>query len=277
MTICLAAISKIEEEDKEIIEEEEISEDEEVLILGMDKMITLDVLGSFEHPARVKLRELEECKGSRVVMLAGYPHLYKEILAELEDPSDEFIELCSDFKEAMEKTRDKKLEGALLNPVGIEDKENIWKKRHPQRAPSETLEEILKRAESFNLETRLLLTGFDEDGKAQIADVYERRITHNRRLNYSAIGSGVTQALNTLLFQEHSKKTGLRTGLYNVFKAKKNSEAHKGVGEMTDMFLLTQNSGLTEVSENDLETLYDIYKGELKKGKEDKRLNNLSL
>lgn len=277
MTICLAAISKVEEGDKKIVEEGEVSEDEEVLVLGMDKMITLDVLGSFEHPARVKLRELEESKGSRVVMLAGYPHLYKEILAELEDPSDKFIELCNDFKEAMEKTRDKKLESALLNPIGIEDKEDIWEKRQTLRAPSETLEEILKRAESFNLETRLLLTGFDEEGKAQIAKINERGITHQRRLNYSAIGSGVTQALNTLLFQEHSRKTGLRTGLYNIFKAKKNSEAHFGVGERTDMFLLTQSGGLTEVSENDLKKFYNIYKDELKKGKEDDRLDNLSL
>jgi len=82
------------------------------------------------------------------------------------------------------------------------------------------------------------------------------------------------QAENTLLFQRHSKKDKLSTTLYNVYKAKRNSEVSVGVGKETDIKVMTQNDILS-IDEENLNKLSQIYDNEIKSGKENKILEDI--
>ena len=77
--------------------------------------------------------------------------------------------------------------------------------------------------------------------------------------------------MNTLLFQKHSKNDDLKTTLYNVYKAKKNSEAMQGVGKETEIGYLNKK-GIKMLNEKNIKILNNIYHAELNFGKENKKL-----
>jgi len=92
-----------------------------------------------------------------------------------------------------------------------------------------------------------------------------------RDINFSAIGSGAIQAINTLLFQRHSKEDSLAATIYNVYKAKRNAEVSIGVGKETDILVLTKK-GVVEINKDLMDQLSKIYEKELKYGKTNEKL-----
>jgi 20S proteasome alpha/beta subunit len=139
------------------------------------------------------------------------------------------------------------------------------------------LQKIQEAIATHNLETQVLLAGFDENQTAQIAKITESKLTHMRDVNYAVVGSGSIQAVNTLLFQQHSRKTDLPVSVYNVFKAKKNAEAQQGVGNETDIAVLEEGEGIKELSDSDIKELEEVYERELSWGKEHDKLRDLNL
>ncbi|MFZ3167987.1 MAG: hypothetical protein WA130_10275 [Candidatus Methanoperedens sp.] len=86
--------------------------------------------------------------------------------------------------------------------------------------PNPYINNILQKVAEFNLKTQILLIGFI-DSLAQISHIEESGVVDFRAMNFHAIGSGATQAANTLLFQKHSKTNQLLPTIYSVYKAKK--------------------------------------------------------
>jgi len=80
------------------------------------------------------------------------------------------------------------------------------------------------------------------------------------------------QALNTLLFQRHSKNDSLVPTVYNVYKAKRNAEVAIGVGRETDLLVLTQTK-LYKIDGNLMKILARVYDKELQFGKTNKNIN----
>ena len=132
---------------------------------------------------------------------------------------------------------------------------------------------VLDFLSNFTLGTNILLIGF-ENNVAHIADINETDYANFRDINFHAIGSGSMQAENTLLFQRHSKKDKLSTALYNVYKAKRNSEVSGGVGKETDVKVMTQDN-ICSIDEENLNKLSQIYDNEIKSGKENKILEDI--
>ena len=62
--------------------------------------------------------------------------------------------------------------------------------------------------------------------------------------------------------------------MYNVYKAKKNSEVSQGVGKETDMLVLFQD-GSTLINSDDLEKLNNLYEKELNYGKQHQDLKEI--
>lgn len=255
MTICIASICD--------------TENGEAIVLGSDKMITLDNLGSFEHP----IQKFEEIDNNKALMISGTPQIFKKVLDNVELDETEFGQACEDIHERMKNIKDQKMKRQLIDPLNLEEGE-VGKILF-QEPTNPWIQEIQEAIAKHSLNTEFLLTGFDDQGKAQIANITEANITHMRHINYSVIGSGSTQAINTLLFQEHSKNTGLKTALYNVFKAKKNAEAQRGVGKKTDLAILHPEQGIIKMGEEDLKELEGIYQEELEYGKKHENLQNI--
>ncbi|MFT4892790.1 MAG: 20S proteasome alpha/beta subunit [Candidatus Nanohaloarchaea archaeon] len=277
MTICISALCERENED---------GDKEEAVVIATDKMITQEGLGSFEHPTLTKFRELDN---GCVLLLAGNPLIFRKVLDKKQLTSDDYEETSEDIFEAMQEIREDEIEREVLQPMGLEKKggidtvgqqavqnNGIWDYVAGQTQKSEVLRWVQEKLVNYNLETELLLVGFKSDN-AQITQISDRNYNHVRDINYSVIGSGSVQASNSMLFQKHSKETNIEEALFNVFKSKKRAEVHQGVGEKTDLYVLTQSNGLQKLEKEDKEKLEDIYDDELEFGKKDERLEDLSI
>ena len=134
---------------------------------------------------------------------------------------------------------------------------------------------LIESVSKFELSTNLMLVGFDGK-KAQIAEIQENGFVDLGDIHFHAIGSGQTQAINTLLFQKQLVNNTLLTTVYNVYKAKRNAEVSSGVGKETDMLIMT-GEDCFDLDENDLKILSEIYENELEIGKNSKRLDEINI
>ena len=73
------------------------------------------------------------------------------------------------------------------------------------------------------------------------------------------------QAINTLLFQKHSKNCEVRKCIYSVYKAKRNAEVANGVGKETEVIVLDADK-IYYLDESELSKLSQVYDEELKYG-----------
>lgn len=254
MTICIAAIGKCIEFNK----------NEEAIVFATDHMITLQQIGQFEHSIE-KYRKINQ---NTIAMLSGEALLFDDVLKGM-DEKQNFDEIKGKIHNNMVGIRDEKVKKMILDRFKIDFDYLKQLLNNPEH--NDIAQEILETIKQFNLNTSVILAGFI-GGKAQIAEINELAAINTRDINFDAIGSGGTQAINTLLFQKHSKSDDLKTTLFNVYKAKRNSEVSVGVGKETDIFILTEEQiyfidGLQKL------LLEKIYNDEMKVGKTHKDLN----
>jgi hypothetical protein len=82
-------------------------------------------------------------------------------------------------------------------------------------------------------------------------------------IGYHAIGSGDIHALSTFIVNKYEvKNTPLRRGLALAFEAKKRSERAQGVGEQTEMIVVTKDE-VFRLPEEALRPLDGIYQKRL--------------
>jgi len=217
--------------------------DSEYIVFSTDHMVTT-YLGQFEHSI-IKYVELNK---NTIAMLAGQVLLFDD-LVKLSDGNGSYEQINNE----------------IFN--------NFKTKR--EEIPNEFIHTILSEVAEFKLETQILLIGF-VDSLAQITNIGDSGITNFRSMNFHAIGSGAVQAMNTLLFQKHSKADLLFPTIYNVYKAKKNAEVSEGVGKETEMLVLGEG-GVQQLSSDDLVILDKIYMEELQYGKNSSELSKMGV
>ncbi len=253
MTICIAAIAK--EDEKEYI------------IFSTDHMVTTN-MGQYEH----SIHKYSKLNKNTIAMLAGQVLLFEDLIRVNDDCID-YVQMKVEIFKNFKKKRKEIIENEIFNVFGIDDDFFINSLR--KEIPNPYINSILESVAEFKLKTSILLIGF-LDSKAQITNIEESGIIDFRSMNFHAIGSGAIQAVNTLLFQKHSKTNPLLTTIYNVFKAKKNAEVSEGVGKETELLILKED-GIHQLSSDDLSILLNIYMEELQYGKNDERLNEIKI
>lgn len=252
MTICISAICT--------------EENREHIVFSVDHMITTGI-GQFEHDI-CKYKLLAE---NSVGMLAGNALLMDYFLED--DYSDKsYSEIQSGIEEKFKQKRLEKIQKKVLDvyTIDFDDVKEMLKSPITNDFQSSILKNITK----INLDTAILLVGF-EDKKAKISQISDGGIETYDPIYFNTIGSGSIQAQNTLLFQKHSRQDDLKTTLYNV-KAKRNAEVMQGVGKETDIGYLNKN-GITILDKENIAILDEIYNIELNYGKQHKLLNDLNI
>ena len=79
-------------------------------------------------------------------------------------------------------------------------------------------------------------------------------------IGYHAIGSGEIHAVSTFIVNNYEvKKTSLQRGLALAFEAKKRSERAVGVGEQTDLYIVTKDN-TTHLPDDAIKELTEIYR-----------------
>jgi len=254
MTICVSAIAN--------------NDSKEAIVFSTDHMVSVGDLGQFEKEIK-KYRVLN--KNNIVAMLSGQMLLFDRILEGTDDFHD-FYKIRSKIIENMAKIRKEIIKKEIYDLFGID--ENYIKTILPNPIQNPFIQRILETVSNFSLQTNILLVGFDENGKAQISEIDEKSYADYRDIHFHAIGSGSTQALNTLLFQKHCKSKDLKTAVYNVYKAKRNAEVVVGVGKETEVIILNKD-GFQELKEDKLLKLSKIYDEELNYGVTHQDLNSI--
>jgi len=257
LTICVAAIGRCDD----------IGKDCEAVVFATDHMITLKQIGQFEHAVE-KYRKINS---NTVAMLSGEALLFDEVLKGATETGN-LDEIGQKIHQNMISIRDMRISKLIFEKLKIDF--DFLKELLKAPAHNATVENILSTIEKFKLDTTVLIVGF-KDNLAQLVEINEFNLTNTRDINFDAIGSGSVQALNTLLFQRHSKADDLKATLYNVYKAKRNSEVAVGVGKETDLLILFPSGKLHKIGDKEAGLLANIYAEEMICGKEHKDLKEV--
>jgi hypothetical protein len=254
MTICIAAIGQ--------------HQGEEVIVFSTDHMVTIGELGQFEHSI-LKWREISP---KTIAMLAGNPIFFDD-LTKLTTDSLSFSEIADEVHKNFKEKRRNIINSEIYDIYGIDNE--FVKGALAAAIPNQHIAKILDQISQYNLQTQILLIGFESE-LAQISVVDESNIANFRVINFNAIGSGMIQAVNTLMFQKHGKDDDVLRTLYDVYKAKRNAEVAQGVGKETELLTLSQKTGCARINEAQFNLLSEIYDEELKMGRTHPDLEKLT-
>lgn len=233
-----------------------------------DKMLTNSVVGGgFEHPSP-KHKILNE---KYIAMLSGNPLIFPDLVPDEISKGTSLRDFAIKVKDNMKATRLAKIDEEILSPLSTDRK--MISRALEKEIPNMYVDSLMKSIANFRLDTEINLAGV-ENNKASVYYVSETGVPDLSDIGFESIGSGEIESTNTLLFQRQHRKTPLKEGVYNVFKAKRNAEAAEGVGIETDMVILN-NIDHKVLSPEKIEDLRHIYNEEMDFGKQHKALDTV--
>lgn len=218
MTSCIAAIGKNEN-------------GQDVIIFATDHMISQQ-LGIEESQFEQAVEKFKMINKDTVLMFSGVTVHFPKIIDALNSKfgqvldNTKYNDIVKSLTEIMKAFRFQTFEQEVLDKYKLKF-EDIRDAITRQQYSHPILQTILNQLTEYSINSMILSVGFQNDeGQMNIIDDF--REYSYRDNNFAAIGSGWPQAISTLMFQKHSKNNDIATTLYNVYKAKKNSEVARG-------------------------------------------------
>lgn len=243
MTICLAALA--------------IEGDQQVAVVAADRMVTLGNFMEFEH----QIPKMVVSSNVSVVMIAGDTligtSLAKDVAAQLQAggvPTSG--EIAGALAAAYGEVRKQKLEQEILSPRGLSLAEFYG--RHTS-LNAQIAAMIDQQMAQYNLGVELLLAGVDA-GAAHLFTVHNPGGGHLEHdvIGYAAIGSGAIHALQSMIGFGHHAGVPLADAVFHVYASKRRSEVAPGVGEDTDLAIISPH-GIQALEADRLKELQEIY------------------
>lgn len=119
---------------------------------------------------------------------------------------------------------------------------------------------IITEIEKYNLGVEFILGGIDED-EACIHDIANPGTsTCLNSMGYHAIGSGRIYAIQIFIGYDYDMEFPLKKALFITYEAKKNAEKGFGVGEYTDVHIISKKANkIFPLSNDDIKKLNRIY------------------
>jgi hypothetical protein len=140
--------------------------------------------------------------------------------------------------EAFQKRRAERAEALYLSPRGWTLDE--FKQFGQQRMPLSLYLQLDAQMAACRLEITLLVAGFDDVGQGHIFTVYDPGVAVRQdAVGFQAIGSGGVNATGMLFYRRAAASMKLSKAVYCVYEAKTSGERAPGVGEETDMWIMT--------------------------------------
>ena len=242
MTICIAAIC----------------EGGKNVIVASDRMLTILIpQREFEHESskievisnNAVLTAAGDALAQRCIVMNAKKELSRKKLANISDIGEL-------IKEIYIKCRVKRIEELFIKSRGMDltTYYNICR-----NLPSEIYIDIDSHLKNANYNLVLLIAGVDNDG-AHIYRILNPGILESfSKIGYCAIGSGEHMAISSFITNNYSPKLELNKALYLVYEAKKMAEHAPGVGQITDMVIISE-SGIEEVSSETIKKLEEIFR-----------------
>lgn len=116
---------------------------------------------------------------------------------------------------------------------------------------------------NYSLQTQILLGGIDESGAHIYAVGDPGTMACFDRVGYHAIGSGHRHAVLSLVARAQHKSDDLKRTVFNVFAAKRAAELAQGVGQATDIVVIT-GKGVRSLTNAEITALEKIRSDDVK-------------
>jgi 20S proteasome alpha/beta subunit len=246
MTVCIAAMFN-----------------DSGVIGASDRMITA---GDVQfQPQQTKIIPLSS---SIVVTVAGDYALQVEIFQNVRSDVDRRIQNEPDnwwkvsdvadlYSHYYKQVKLKRAETAILAPLGLNN--DTWISKQAQMAP-QLITQIATELLNFEIPVvETIFAGIDTTG-AHIYVADKGSLTCHDGVGFAAIGAGYWHADSQFMFAGHTRQRQLPETLLLTYSAKKRAEVAPGVGEATDMFMVSGLGSYTAIGDHVLDELEKIYK-----------------
>ena len=219
-----------------------ICDDGKTAVVAADKMVTFGppMMLQTEPSALQKITSVsEEC----VLLFAGAVPDGEEVVnrtvsrlaGKTKPPITEIAEATG---QAYAELKNRRVEENILRPflgVGFIEFQTLV----AQSPSSQILQQILGLITQHNLQLDLLVAGLDDSGSHLSVITHPGVSMPMDTTGFAAIGAGGLHAAVRISLDKHTKKAPLVEALYSVFEAKKAAEVAPGVGNLTDMAIIS--------------------------------------
>ena len=244
MTICIAAACE-----------------NKYIVVATDRMLTVNPPNIEVEGDYVKTVEItKNCVAATSGSALAFTPLLREVKAEIMRQSTTDIEqIVNLIRSAYFRVRNRKLEEEILFPMGLTLKD--YYANQQGLAPS-VVSLAVQNMMKYNYNLWILVAGVDEKGPHLTRLENPGKTFNYDTIGYLAIGSGEIHAVSTFIASGYGLKATLQRGLAVAFEAKKRSEKAPGVGELTDMYVVTKE-GATHLPEEAIVELNGMYEKRL--------------
>lgn len=150
----------------------------------------------------------------------------------------------------------------ILEPRGMSF-EAFYQHGGIQRLPGELAMLLDSRIQTLQINVSIILAGLDRMGPHVYSIEDPGTSVCYDRLGYFAVGSGERHAMLTLVAHNQHRETSLNQTVFNVYCAKRAAEVAPGVGDATEMRLITRD-GVKSLSSEELNALSPLYERRVK-------------
>jgi hypothetical protein len=209
-----------------------------------------------------KIRKSGELSPNCMALTSGsalaHMDLFRNVKERLSKAKDLAIgEIAECVKEEFRNQRIRRAEELHLRPRGL-DMQSFY--ANLAKLPAEFSMMIDNNIQNQRYELDIIITGIDKNGEAHIYSVVDPGVSECfDGLGFNAIGSGTSHAISTFTYHLYTPDFPLERALYIALVAKKNAERAPGVGDQTDIFIMT-TEGIKELSEDQVAALEALYK-----------------
>jgi 20S proteasome alpha/beta subunit len=230
MTVCVAALCA----------------DGKTVVGASDRMVST----ADNQMRRSKVHHLTD---QVVAMISGDVALHTELLAELrrmiagsaDKPEDLTVKNIADcYSLAYVEARRRRAEKKYLRPLGLDSSSFVQSQRYLE---TNLATEIAREMLNFSMPScSALFFGIDSSYGYQRAHIYlvdGSFVECHNDTGFCAIGVGSYQAMASLMFNGHRSQASFDAGIYMALAAKKRAEVASGVGEETDLVVVSVHDG----------------------------------
>jgi hypothetical protein len=220
MTICIAAAAA----------------EKSAVVVASDKMISAGFLDlEFDHPGS----KIEALGASCVGLSAGDAlpagDLFssaQSVATQLQTP--QVRQIAETIKDTYSTLRSKRIEETVFKPRGVTI-DSFYQQGLIRQFPPEVAMSLDDRVQRMKFGVELIVAGVDRDG-AHIFGITDPGISDSYdQIGYHAIGSGMSHALLSLVGAGQHWSMTVNETVFNVFRAKRQSEVAPGVGRSVEL------------------------------------------
>jgi len=240
MTICIAAMCE-----------------NKYVIVATDRMLTVTLPNiefetDYDKATSITKNCIAATAGSAIAHTPIFCDAGVEIAREGTKDIDRIVEFT---RNAYVKVRNKKLEEEVLAPVGL-NLQSFYQAN--QAIQPQLVGSLAQNMARYNYQLWILIAGVDDKGPHIYRIENPGKTFNYDTIGYHAIGSGEHHAISTFIASGYGLKTTLQRGLAITYEAKKRSEKATGVGQQTDMYVVSKDNvtHLPDEAIRDLDAMY---------------------